>query len=621
MIHHNILPIDVTTKGQKPLDFGARGVTGSVNFDGRLVSINLYHAEHGYVTLNAVPPFQQADSFDATAVRQYRAKFRLAEGFGLHIAEPIVKRDVGLVEYAIPYTRFQLENGRWAEVYTFVSETIAGVVQLWQLSDVDIRTQWKGQMWLQRCAYTQITEGGVRKAPSAKTNIIQQDDTVTILENVNLPLAVAMNSGAIGVGEANSLVFQDETSRQRLDSLDAQTFALYFAFGETATEARQQFDALYQKGNQLLEENLRTWQGYWSGWQYADCPEDSMLRRAVVYARQSCIPMGEDATCMITDHQLLPLSWNRDSYYQAMALLSWRDDMREQIRRHLIWLFEVAERPDGAWYRAYFINGKVKDSLYQLDQHIFPLLEFADYFEATADKELFARLQDTVNQCVDDLIAREVEGLGLFQTEESPADDPLPMPYHFSSHVLLWYTLRRLAKLLNRPNFLELADRVHRAVYEYFPAVYNGQTIFSYVTDAKGEHVFYHDANDFPTVLAPIWGFCDKDDAIWRATLDYAFSEQNERGFATGELATLGSIHTPGGWSLGNVQAYIVAKILGDEQQAQAELAKQFLVSQADGALPEAFDTQTGLPVARHWFSWPESATFLYFKQLSTIED
>ena len=222
---------------------------------------------------------------------------------------------------------------------------------------------------------------------------------------------------------------------------------------------------------------------------------------------------------------------------------------------------------------------------------------------------------------MDDLIAREVDGLGLFQTEESPADDPLPMPYHFSSHVLLWYTLQRLSKLLKRPQLLEVAERVHKAVYQYFPAKHHEETIFAYVTDGQGEHVFYHDANDFPTVLAPLWGFCEKDDPIWRATIAYAFSEQNERGFATGELPTLGSIHTPGGWSLGNVQAYIIAKILGDESQAQAVIAKQFSVAQADGALPEAFDTHTGLPSARHWFSWPESATFLYLTQLSNDSD
>ena len=172
-----------------------------------------------------------------------------------------------------------------------------------------------------------------------------------------------------------------------------QTYALYVGFGETPAEAKTQFDALHQQGEQLLQEKIKTWQRYWSGWRFADRAEDSMLRRAVVYARQCCIPVGDDATCMITDHQLLPLSWNRDSYYQAMALLSWREDMRELVRRHLIWLFEVAERPDGAWYRAYFINGKVKDSLYQLDQHIFPLLEFADYVEKTSDMDLFARLQ------------------------------------------------------------------------------------------------------------------------------------------------------------------------------------------------------------------------------------
>ena len=49
-------------------------------------------------------------------------KFRLTDGFGLQITEPILQHSAHLIEYAIPHTRFELENGRWAEVYTFVPE-------------------------------------------------------------------------------------------------------------------------------------------------------------------------------------------------------------------------------------------------------------------------------------------------------------------------------------------------------------------------------------------------------------------------------------------------------------------------------------------------------------------
>ncbi len=31
----------------------------------------------------------------------------------------------------------------------------------------------------------------------------------------------------------------------------------------------------------------------------------------------------------------------------------------------------------------------------------------------------------------------------LFPTDETPADDPIPLPYHLSSHILLWHTLKQ----------------------------------------------------------------------------------------------------------------------------------------------------------------------------------
>ena len=286
--------------------------------------------------------------------------------------------------------------------------------------------------------------------------------------------------------------------------------------------------------------------------------------------------------------------------------------MHPHVRRHLIWQFEVTEQPGGCWRRAYFVNGKVKDKAYQLDQHIFPFLELLDYVEVTCDTALLSRLQDSIEGSLQGLLAREEDGSGLFATEESPADEALPLPYHFSSHVLMWYTLRRLAVLLQRPELQIVAHRVHAAVYRHFPTTFEGKTLFAYATDAHVEHMLYQDANDYPTVLAPYWGFCTVDDPIWQATIDFAFSAKNVRGYAPGSFGALGSIHTPGGWPLGNVQEYIVARIQGQQAHADAIMQRQVAVGQCDSALPETYDPESGQAYARHWFSWPEASTFHY---------
>src|SRR5690606_28351415 len=106
---------------------------------------------------------------------------------------------------------------------------------------------------------------------------------------------------------------------------------------------------------------------------------DLILRRGLFYGQMMAVPVTDEATCILTDHMLLPLSWNRDSYFVVDALVRWEKTHLETMRRHLNWMFEVAERPNNEWGRCYLASGQQKDPAYQLDQQLFPLLELAEY--------------------------------------------------------------------------------------------------------------------------------------------------------------------------------------------------------------------------------------------------
>src|SRR5690606_9911955 len=124
-------PLDVS-RYQKPLDFGGAGITGSVTLDGRIVAINAYHPEHGYVTMTSAPPFDEAKRYEQDAVRAYRRELAKNEGFGVHFTSPIIEHSAWLIEDAVPYLRLMLENGVIAECVTFVpEEPSVGVVQWW----------------------------------------------------------------------------------------------------------------------------------------------------------------------------------------------------------------------------------------------------------------------------------------------------------------------------------------------------------------------------------------------------------------------------------------------------------------------------------------------------------
>src|SRR5439155_1625116 len=74
---------------------------------------------------------------------------------------------------------------------------------------------------------------------------------------------------------------------------------------------------------------------------------------------------------------------------------------------------------------------------------------------------------------------------GLIPTAETPADDPLVQPYHFSSHVLLWRALDAFDH--------SAADQVRAATLRHFTS--HGSFAYA-VAGADGEDARpYHETN------------------------------------------------------------------------------------------------------------------------------
>lgn len=128
-------------------------------------------------------------------------------------------------------------------------------------------------------------------------------------------------------------------------------------------------------------------------------------------------------------------------------------------------------------------------------------------------------------------------------------------------------------------------------------------TLYAYAVDGRGGHYLYHDANDVPLALAVAWGFCSADDAVWRNTMEFAFSVDNP-GVYSGRL---GSVHTPGPWALGDLQDVITARALNDQDRERAAWTRLRRGAAIDGALPEAYDAESGAVISRTWFAWPNA--------------
>lgn len=598
--------------GVKPLDFGGYGINGSMNADGRIIAVNAYHPEHGYLTLTSANPFDEARRYDPDAVRAYRLELAAQAGFGLAFDAPIVAREAYLLEDVIPVVRLTLENGITAEGLTAVVSLFGRVfvVQDWHFSQPGHYARFTGTLRLMRCAYTQLTEGGPLPMPDTQTNVFYDKPPVQMvtLENATLAWRATIH-GTRGMTEQadGSVKFNDSRTYPQADDTSRPSTHSAFKIGlypATQHNAGMPIDATHE-----LHHALQASPRLWAGWPDLPAPVDAIARRGLVYGLNCCVPLPEgEAVCILTDHMLLPLSWNRDAYYVARLLL----DMGHSklVRGHLLWMFEQAERVGSLWGRSYLATGRIKDHGFQLDQQIFPLLELAEAVSETGDNALLERLRPTVTAVLDALLAKKHNAMWLFPTDETPADDPIALPFHWSSHVLLWHTLNRLSALDITHDLIAAVDAIRAAIDAHFITQHTGQRLYAYATDGHGKHHLYHDANDVPLAFAPVWGFVPADNAVWRATVNFAFSDANEGGVYHGAL---GSVHTPAPWPLGDAQEYLIARINGDDDRAESVLARLTHAAQWDGALPEAYHPDEYSVVSRHWFAWPSALWAILF--------
>ena len=569
-------------KSYKPLDVGNGIVSGTVAPNGRLHSLGMAHPVIGRLWLTATEPFPESLRDDEDAVRRHRAALAAPDrpSFGLSLLD--VAAEAFLEESSVPHGVHEDESGR-IEVWTIAPALRSGLAQLIRITAGRkprvVVPEWSGRPRLGRADYTQITEGGTIPHPPVAP-IAGRDGPVLWIDDRVLDAAVAVVLPApveVGEGATAELILAIALGR------DLQA---------TLAEAR----AISKDGARLAAGEMRARRTLWTGLGL-DSEPGYEVRRGVAYALDCAASrISENVVAIITDHEILPLVWTRDAYYTCRALLSAaprETRARAAVDGFITWLFEVAERPDGAWPRASLASGQAKDVAFQLDQQLYPLLLVADHARLTGGNVMRERHGDACDATLDELLGRR-STFGLVPTAETPADDPLRQPYHFSSHVLLWHVLRAFS----HPS----AEEIRAATLQHFAV--DGRFAYA-VTGPRGEGArHYHDANDLPTVFAPGWGFCASSEPLWRETIAFAWSEANE-GYFPGRFGGLGSLHTPRPWTLGDLQEIVVARVTADrdrESRARERLAR---VETWDGLLAEAYDEDTGAVAARHWFAWP----------------
>ena len=341
-------------------------------------------------------------------------------------------------------------------------------------------------------------------------------------------------------------------------------------------------------------------------------------QRAATYTRAcTALLVAGAERCILADHRTLPLSWTRDAYWQARLLLAtWarggHDDDAAIVADHLRWLFLRCERPDGRWLRTHHADGRRAGLAFRADQQLYPLLELADFAGVTGSlpelppgptwAELAGQAWAAAESAIDGVTA-------LLATDVDAADELPPYPFRASDQVLLWHTATRLAGVARQlglvaTTFTERADRTRAAFDTHVVADGPRARQWPGSVDGRGGVELSVEATDLPLALAPLWSFCKPTDRTWRATMAFALDAANP-AFVPGSAGGLGSRHTPGTWTLGDIFAWVAHGLMGEAASAEAALARLVSVAFSDGMLPEAYDPEGSGDVVRHWFALP----------------
>ena len=239
--------------------------------------------------------------------------------------------------------------------------------------------------------------------------------------------------------------------------------------------------------------------------------------------------------------------WDRDSLLWAFpAILTVGAAYAREI---LTYVFTRQARNFGVHSR--FIEGTMLEPGFELDELCAPVIALDRYVEKTGDTAFAARpfVRDGLEEILRRMAAKKHPSVPMYETFLQPTDDMHNHIYLTYDNALVCYALRALAKLLNRPELAEEAERTRRAVYKHCVKEQNGRPFFAWSVDLNG-HFDIYDEPPGSLLLLPFYGFCEESDPIWQNTAAMIRDESYPLSFAGHPIAEIGCKHAPHPWIL-----------------------------------------------------------------------
>lgn len=197
---------------------------------------------------------------------------------------------------------------------------------------------------------------------------------------------------------------------------------------------------------------------------------------------------------------------------------------REALHR----AFDVFSERSGEYLR--YLDGGTLDSGFAVDQFLLYPWIVQYYAALTGDDSLLDEplVRQVMQETDSALFTRLHPQHMLCSTELLPSGDRADHAFTTFGNVLLWSMCEALPRLLpaeatnggELPRFAGAAAEVAAAIWQHCVAGLNGEPVFASSADLDGETAIYDDPEG-SLALLPFFGFCNTDDPVWSATMEF----------------------------------------------------------------------------------------------------
>ena len=384
------------------------------------------------------------------------------------------------------------------------------------------------------------------------------------------------------------------TNRTRLKSNEEKVFYYYYSVNmEPDGAGAVNIDLRRRGGESLYADELR-----WLGEHRVEPDDPSLENRMTLEEKMNRNLLFSyffaTGYALDTEEQVLLTSrspkyyvsaafWARDSLLWSFPAICIID--QQEAKKVLYTCFTRYLKNAGI--HSLYTNGSVLYSGFELDELAAYVIALEEYIEWTHDKNILdaEEIQRGLHHLVSELERRHSGEDCLYRTELDPSDDPISYPYLIYDNVLVWKALVFLSQ--NGYVSPKAADELRIAIEKHGIAEGVFGPMYAWSTDCGGHHEIY-DNPPGSLVLLAYYGFCSRDDEVYRNTLKWIYSEHNKHRYQSPRFDSTGCIHTPFPWLIS-----ICNYLLVFHDESRLRMIEELELD--NGFACESFDSESGI--------------------------